>query len=98
MEGRLFDVACNLDPESRVAGRRYRDSPQARGLRQRTADSRAVERLYIEARLGQQRRAVASGGIQGSANGLHPGAQRGSHGLILVAVAATLITQTGPSE
>src|ERR1700733_323779 len=83
MEGRLLDVARNLDPECRVAGGRHRDSPKPCGMGERAACGGAVERLEIETGLGQQRGAVASRGFQGAANGLDPGSQRGSDTLIL---------------
>src|SRR3979490_571646 len=84
MEGRLFDRARTLDPESRIVGRRHGKSPQALRLAQRTADIGTVERLEIEASLGEQRRTVASGGLQGAANGLYPGSQRRSDDLTIL--------------
>src|ERR1700683_5798746 len=81
MKGRLLDMARNLDPEGRVAGRGHGNSPQALGVGQGTAGSRTIERLEIETSLGERRRTVASGRLQGTADGFDPGSQRGSDAL-----------------
>src|SRR5580700_8556720 len=83
MKGRLLDMARHLDPECRIARGRDRDSPQAGGMGERTACGGTVEGFWIESGLGQQHGAVATRGLQGAANGLHPGSQRGSDTLIL---------------
>ena len=82
MKCRLLDVARDLDSESRVARRRHGNSPQARRLGQRAANGGTIEGFNVEARLGQKRRAIAPSGFQSAANGLDPGAKRGSDTLV----------------
>src|SRR5271156_4480977 len=64
-----------LDAECRVSARRQSDSPQARGLDQRTAGIGAVQVLQVDSGFGEQRRAIAARGVERPADGLDAGPQ-----------------------